>query len=393
MRLEEILSELVATPSINPMGAAWDDAICGERRVVQVLSDWLTQSGIDFRIDSIDPHHSNLVAWVNGSTTHTIWLDAHMDTVPADGMTIDPFGARIENGRLFGRGSCDVKGGLAVMLHTLQRWHAQAVEGGPTLVLSCTADEEHNTTGIRRIVEDWQAHSQSDPTRRPPTACIVAEPTGLDVVVAHRGVVRWAITTAGTACHSSDPSRGHNAIYDMAEVVQHLSAYADGLMQRPAHPRCGRPTLSVGRIEGGESINVVPDQCRIEVERRVVPGEAAECVREEIVDYLDRHCEVPLRHHEPWLTSHPLNDDNNEWLADPLRGSAERVHGGSRCVGVPYGTHASRTAAVGVPSVVFGPGHIAQAHTVDEWIELTQLESAAESMFTFLTDHASWLPA
>ena len=222
------------------------------------------------------------------------------------------------------------------------------------------------------------------PTAGPTDLAIVAEPTGLDIVVAHRGATRWKLSTAGRACHSSRPHEGVNAIYRMAKVVGLLEEYAAWLPgSRPPHPLCGPATLSVGRIEGGSSVNIVPDSCTIEVDRRVIPGEDRLAVIEELKEYLRSRLDFEVTHAAPYCASPPLGDDLNGKLAQELMQVITTVVGLKTAMGVPYGTHASRFARAGVPAVVFGPGDIAQAHTKDEWIEIAQLDQAAEIYYQF----------
>ena len=244
--------------------------------------------------------------------------------------------------------------------------------------MSCTCDEEATTTGIWSLIERWQAGELKLLQQRPDSA-IVAEPTMLDVVVAHKGVMRLRIRTSGIACHSSDPSQGLNAIYRMARVVRVLEDYAAELAGiGESHPLVGGPTLSVGRIMGGASVNIVPDSCSIEVDRRLIPGETWESALSELKEFVTRRVDFDVEFEAPWLTSQPLSDADNGPLSRSLLDHIKDVAGPRHAIGVPFGTHASRTCAVGVPSVVFGPGSIAQAHTKDEFIEIEQLQMAAE---------------
>jgi acetylornithine deacetylase/succinyl-diaminopimelate desuccinylase-like protein len=251
-----------------------------------------------------------------------------------------------------------------------------------------------------------------------PDAVVVSEPTELDVVVTHKGVVRWRCRTRGRAAHSSQPQTGHNAIYDMARVVAALERYANEVV--PAlgeHPLLGRPSLSVGLIAGGISVNVVPDHCVIEIDRRTLPGEAVKkwdwlraetakplenqpsrrCLSQsshslgedewtawqQAMEYVARELppHVRLEHDEPHQAVPALPPDGNQQLAERVSRAARAAGGPGRSIGVPYGTDAPAFASAGIPTVVFGPGSIAQAHTVDEWIEVDQLEAAAESYY------------
>ena len=149
------------------------------------------------------------------------------------------------------------------------------------------------------------------------------------------------------------------------------------------HPLCGSATLSVGRIEGGMSVNTVPDWCTIEIDRRVIPGEDGHAVIEPLSHYLSSRLDFDVEMLPPWLVGLPLADDDNHEWADRLMTHIEAVAGPHRKTGEPYGTHASRTAAAGVPSVVFGPGSVQQAHTKDEWICTDQLRQTAEVYYRF----------
>lgn len=381
-----LLKDLVAIPSVNPMGRDVSGPEFFETRVTEFLADYLEGLGVPFEQIEIAPGRSNLIARLDSpKSARTILLDAHQDTVPVDGMTIDPFDPVEREGRIYGRGSCDVKGGMAAMLWAFSRLVLERPGDLPNIVLSLTCDEESTSIGINHLTQSWTAAA---PVYRlcpsQPDVAIVAEPTSLDLVVAHRGATRWKLRTSGRACHSSRPHEGINAIYRMAKVVQCLDDYAEWLPgSRAAHPLCGPATLSVGRIEGGSSVNVVPDACAIEVDRRVIPGEDRFSVIDEVANYLRERLDFDVTHDPPYCASPPLGDDANGSLAQQLMQSITAIVGERQIVGVPYGTHASRFAKAGVPSVVLGPGDIAQAHTKDEWIEAIQVEQAAEIYYHF----------
>jgi succinyl-diaminopimelate desuccinylase len=376
--VSDILCELIAIPSVNPMGRD----VTGDIYYEGGVSDWLVaffqaMGAPCERIQVVSGRDNVIARYDSPGADLTLLLDVHQDTVPVEGMTIPPFDPRVADGRITGRGACDVKGGMAAMLAAFRRLFEERPAGAANVVLSCTVDEEATTLGITDLVKLWrQSSGRSQLLTAPPDGAIVAEPTGLDVVVAHRGVSRFKIHTGGRACHSSDPTQGINAIYRMARVVSCLEEYARDLTASATpHPLCGAPTLSVGRIEGGVSVNVVPDACHIEVDRRVIPGEDRAAVTTAVRQFLQTRLDFEFTIDSPWLESGPLGDADNGWLADAL---LSHVGGAHQKVGVPYGTHASRTAAAGVPSVVFGPGSIAQAHTKDEFIAIDQLEQAAE---------------
>jgi succinyl-diaminopimelate desuccinylase len=382
--VEDILCRLIAIPSVNPMGRDVDPGIAFEHRMTDWLERFFQSLGVDYERWDVAPGRANIIARYNApSSSTTILLDAHQDTVPVDGMTIPPFEPVIRDGRITGRGSADVKGGMAAMLFAFRRLVCERPNGSSNVVLSCTCDEEATTIGIRSLVARWQSGELKLLPKRPDFA-IIAEPTSLDVVVAHKGVLRLRIATTGIACHSSDPSQGVSAIYRMARVVRVLEDYATELAGiGESHPLVGVPTLSVGRITGGTSVNIVPDSCSIEVDRRLIPGETWEAAVAELKEFVSRRVNFDVDFEPPWLTSQPLSDAENEALAQSLLGHIEPVAGRHHAVGVPFGTHASRTCAAGVPSVVFGPGSIARAHTKDEFVEIDELPMASEILFRF----------
>jgi acetylornithine deacetylase len=172
----------------------------------------------------------------------------------------------------------------------------------------------------------------------------------------------------------------------MARVLQVLESYAREIVSHLAtHPLCGQPTLSVGLISGGISVNTVPDRCTIEVDRRVLPGEKPEDAYQHAIDYLSNvvPAGTPVTHDAPFLQTHGLADDNNHTFGEQL-GEAIRTAGGQgELIGVPFGTNAPHYARTGCPTVVFGPGSIDQAHTADEWLEIEQLQAASEILFEF----------
>jgi acetylornithine deacetylase len=178
---------------------------------------------------------------------------------------------------------------------------------------------------------------------------------------------------------------GDNALYKMARVLSALEAYHREAAPRvPPHRLCGPATLSVGTIRGGLSVNTVPDECVIEIDRRLLPGEDPTTVYRGIIDFVaTRVGDCAPVHDEPFMNSLPLADDHNGPLAQRLATAARSVTGSSDLIGVPFGTDASTIAQAGIPSVVFGPGSIDQAHTCDEWLDLRQLELASEILYRF----------
>jgi acetylornithine deacetylase len=383
------LAELVSIPSVNPMGKATAGAVPFESRLTGRLELWFREFGLAFQRQTIEPNRDNIIARLDGAPgAPVILFDAHQDTVPVDGMTIDPFAASIRDSRLYGRGACDIKGGMSAMLATLSRLAAEPQVSRPTLLMSCTINEEHGFTGAYGLCKLWATGGRSIFPRKPDYA-VVAEPTELDVVIAHKGMVRWQCRTKGRAAHSSMPHLGDNAIFRMGRVLAVLEQYQRDVGQLGGHPLCGQPTLSVGTIQGGISVNTVPDSCTIEIDRRILPDDDPARERQHVIDYIDAALANPggIEHLPPIMQSRGLSEAKNGALADRLAAAAGDVRGSVRKIGVPFGTNATAFGA-DIPTVVFGPGSVAQAHTADEWIDLDQLKQASEILFRFAMRNA-----
>ncbi len=372
------------------MGADIEGPEYGEGRVTAYLEDLFGRFGIACQRQQVLSGRDNLLARLDGDKPpeqggRVLLLGVHQDTVPVGGMSIEPWTPAVRDGRLYGRGACDVKGGMAAILAVVARLAEQRPAGMPTLVIACTANEEYGFSGASRLAEVLNS-APGGIVPRKPDAAVIAEPTELNVVVAHKGVVRWRCHARGRAGHSAQPEAGDNAIYKMARALAVMESYQGRIVGTlRSHPLCGAATMSVGTIRGGVSVNTIPARCTIEIDRRLPPGEDPRTARQHLVDHLAEAAglDFALEHDPPYMEGLPLSDDDNGPLADRLADAVGEVAGGCRRVGVAYATDAAFIASAGVPTVVFGPGSIAQAHTDDEWVSLDQLEQAAESLYRF----------
>ena len=372
-----LLSDLVSIPSVNPMGRALSGPGILEGGMTAFLEGWFRELGVPCERQVVSPGRDNVLARYDAPRSRrTILFDAHQDTVPTDGMTIAPFEPEIRDDRLYGRGACDVKGGMAAMLVAFARLCRERPADSSSVVMACTVDEEFTHTGSSHLAA---AGPKAD-------LAIVAEPTGLDLVDRHKGAVRWKVRTRGIACHSSKPNLGVNAIYRMGAVLLALEEHAAVLERSRPDPVLGPPSLSVGRIDGGQSVNVVPDWCEIEVDRRMIPGEvASDCIQQVRTAIRERAGDVrDVDFLPPWVNFPPLAPHQAHSIAflETVRTAVSAATGRMPdVVGVPYGTDAGPLGARGIPCLVFGPGDIAQAHTKDEWIALEQVRAAAEAYY------------
>jgi len=378
--VEALLQRMVSFNTVN-------SAISGIPDAEVELSDYLeAQAGMmglkTQRLPVSGRSYNLLVSHRPDDAAPWLLLESHLDTVSVKGMTVDPFAGAIEGNRLYGRGACDTKGTGAAMLWALKQCIEEESAAGNIAILF-TVDEEITKTGVRTFTRD---HLPALGWR--PQGAIVGEPTRLQLIVAHNGVVRWRISTRGLAAHSSNPSEGRSAISAMVKVVDALeSSYIPALTAQ--HPLTGTARCSVNMIAGGVQINIIPEHCEIHVDRRLVPGEAPEEVLPAVQVVLDELCgrdaTLEVTQQEPDMLDHPLDPAGGEDFTGRVGAALESQGLSGRALGVGYGTDGSTLSIAGIPVVVLGPGDIAQAHTHNEWIELDDLRLGVEVYATLMT--------
>ena len=394
-RTEKLLAELIALPSVNPAFAPSDGASArqarlrqshyGEKNVADFLAAVAARARLEVEFQKVLPGRSNLIARLlpRNKIRRTILLAPHLDTVGADGTKFIP---QRKNGGLYGRGACDTKGSVAAMLSALcELVNSKSRPLETEIVFAGLIDEEHAQAGSRALV--GQASSLSplfqktrDRQDACPTLAIVGEPTRLQVVTAHKGSLWLELETRGKAAHGATPQFGKNAIHEMARIVDALETDYAAQLRKRKHPLLGTATVNVGMISGGAQPNIVPDRCIISIDRRTLPGETDAGVRREIAAFLiskNLSAKISSTKLAPAL---PL--ETNPKL--PLVRQFLRSIGQSKPAGVDYFCDAAVLAGAGIPSVVFGPGDIAQAHTADEWISLASLERGKNLLLNFL---------
>ena len=369
-KTEKLLSDLIALPSVNPAFLPAGDARAGEQRVADFLATVAAQAGLDIEFQKVFPGRSNLLARLAppGKIRQRLLLAPHLDTVPAADES--QFVPRKKNGRLAGRGACDTKGSVAAMLSALcelanSKQRPQATE----IIFAGLVDEENAQAGSRALAaQGFKAD-----------LAIVGEPTQLKVVTAHKGSLWLRLETRGKSAHGARPELGRNAVHAMARIVDTLETDYAAQLRRRRHPLLGCATVNVGMIRGGTQPNIVPDACAITIDRRMLPGETEAGVRREITALLKRK-NIPAQFTNTKLAPTSALETKTSL---PLVRQFMQSAGQTRPAGVDYFCDASVLAGAGIPSVVFGPGDIAQAHTADEWIALASLERAQEILLRF----------
>jgi acetylornithine deacetylase/succinyl-diaminopimelate desuccinylase family protein len=374
--LLELLGNLVCINSVNPN---YSDGV-PELACAEFIESYLQSAGLEVWRQEVFPLRPNVLARLPGKDrSRQIVFEAHIDTVSTQGMTIDPFDPRIENGKLYGRGSVDTKGGLAGMMFAISVLARQGVQPPCDVLFTAAIDEEFSYRGALALCaggEPRELDNLPDHLKLKAQLAVIAEPTSLNLVIASKGVLRWKIETVGKAAHSSKPHLGNNAIVAMARVIQALQEDSQELHKR-AHPLLGSPTLNIGVINGGVQVNFVPDRCVIELDRRLIPGETwqqAFAHYQELCNCLMREDSTQqIIMHPPMLTDWPLDCPADSPQVQQLSTVLTSMQLNGQPLGVPFGSDASKFAAIGIPSVIFGPGSIDQAHAAIEFVDCNQV--------------------
>ena len=368
--LVKLLSELIALPSVNPAFVEPASTLAGERLVAEFLVRTAANAGLDVQLSPVLPDRDNVIIRLTprGRIRRRIVLAPHMDTVGASGSQLKPV---LKDGRIHGRGACDTKGSVAAMLGALLDVAAGKNRPSQTeIIFTGLIDEENNQSGSRALAK---ARFKAD-------LAIVGEPTLCEVVSAHKGDLWLKLTTKGVAAHGATPSFGRNAILEMARVVQLLETdYAASLKAR-THPLLGSPTINVGSIKGGRQPNIVPDLCETSADRRTLPGETRTTVRRELAALFKKHGLAVTVADTKGAPCLPMETSGKLPLVQLFLKAAQR----KQSLGVHYFCDASVFSNAGTPSIVFGPGDIAQAHTADEWVAVSELERARAVLVKFL---------
>lgn len=364
-RVDELLRNLIAIPSVSPEGDPGTDQT-GEICMVEYLEKQMLACGAQTQVQEARPGRPNLIASFkpSGKILRRIAFAPHLDTVSVAGMTIPPFGGEVRDGRIYGRGACDTKGpaaaALAAMLMLAEAGELPAKH--TEWIFLGLAGEEDGSFGAQALCESGFVAD----------LVIALEPTGNRVVTAHKGALWLKLKTTGRSAHGSAPQRGENAVYKMARAVSVLENLAIDFAEKKHHA-LGGASLNVGRIMGGSRINTVPDVCEVLVDIRthsVFTGvEALAAVRRAVPS--DTQIEV-LR------DASPLEADPGSLLVKVLLEQS----GGQSCA--DWFSDASVFAEYGIPAVVFGPGSINQAHTADEWIQMSALSAGCEILKRFI---------
>ncbi len=364
---EELVVQLVRIPSENPPGE--------EEEIAEFISEKLRDVGLNVEKQYCEPKRPNIVAHLKGEMQKPVLMfNGHMDTVPVgDGglWSVDPLAGILKEGKVYGRGAADMKGGLAAMILAAKAIKDSGFSLKGNLILAMVVDEEISGLGTRDLLDKGY---RAD-------AAIAGECTDLKVHNAHKGIINLEISVFGRSAHAGMPSEGVNAIYKMSKICLALERYQEDLRKR-SDPKQDWPTISVGTIQGGIKTNVIPNLCKITVDRRLLLGENADKAKGEIESIMSRMAEEDadlkfscktILHAEPSVVS------ENEEIMTLIGNAMREMNLEAKATTFPA-TSDMRFLVnqAKIPTVIFGPGSLNLAHVEDEYVEVSQVVDAAK---------------
>ena len=363
-----LLRDLIAIDSVNPTLVPGAN---GEAVIAAAIAEHMRMLGLEVTIQDVAPGRPNVIGVLNGDHPGpSLMLCGHVDTVGVEGMRA-PFDPLERDGRLFGRGSQDMKGGVAAMIDAAR----VAAERGFTagrLIVAAVVDEEYASLGADALVTAWDADM-----------AVVTEPTDLQIGVGHKGFAWIDVVTRGRAAHGSRPADGRDAIMRMGRVLGRLESLDRDIQARPPHPVMGTGSLHASLINGGRELSSYPDRCELQFERRTIAGETGEGANVEIQEILEAlRAEDPEFEAEARLTfarppyelaaGHPLPAA----LAAAVSAAASRQ---SQTVGMSFWTDAAILGRAGIPTVLFGPGG-AGLHSTEEYVNVDDVIACRDAL-------------
>lgn len=349
-------------------------ALCNERFLAERLGKILAAEGFDIKIVGCSKDSASLIASYGIDNGMKIALTGHIDVVDVtENWDSNPFEAIEKDGRIYGRGAADMKGGVAAMMAAAINVVRSSHEFNGKLVLNFVADEEATSRGTLSCLKEKELQGID--------YAIIGEPTGLDICIAHLGTARFKITIKGKSAHSSKPSRGINAISKAAKVIQAIDKYHEEL-RKTKHEILGNPSACVTIVNGGSKDNIIPDSCELLMDRRMIIGETSQSVTEEIQSILDAIVENDGEF--TYELKQYINLEACEVTKrDEITKICEKIYEDTfleKAVVCEFGATCEQKlfADMGIPAIIIGPGNLAQAHIDNEYVEIGQIEQAVK---------------
>jgi len=375
--LLSLLQDLIQIDSVNP---SLSSKGTGEAVIARYIRDYLNNLGLEVRFQEIEKNRVNVVGILKGSGGGpSLMLNGHTDTVSADNMEIDPFAAEEKDGKIYGRGALDMKSGVAALIMAVQSIIEAGIKLKGDVILTLVADEEYASIGTETVVDEYTAD-----------AAIICEPTGLDIVIAHKGFAWTKIEIFGHAAHGSLPHRGIDAIVKAGKVLAAIEELGKTHLKQKTHPLLGSPSIHASLIAGGTELSTYPDYCKIELERRNLPAEDRKLVTEEIQGLLQNiqlqddqfKADFDVFFFRPAFEISP-----DQPIVQTVSRAFESIcHRAPKFEGMWAWLDSAILAQAGIPTVIFGPsgdGAHAVVENVDVQSVITSTQVLVQSIIDF----------
>lgn len=358
--LTKLTQEMIQINSINP--SLTPDGK-GEAEIGAYVAENLRELGLNVTTSEIAPGRVNVVGVLKGSGGgRSLLLNAHLDTVGVEGMTIDPFGGELQDGRMYGRGSQDMKSSLAAMIAAAKAIVDAGIRLHGDLLITAVADEEHSSIGTEALVKEFKADG-----------AIVTEPTDMHLCRAHRGFIWFEVETIGRAAHGSRYAEGIDANMRMGRFLAELEKLEQELLQREGHELVGPPSLHAALIQGGTEISKYAERCKLTIERRIVPGETVEGTQAELQEIIDRLAEGDSSFKatvQATFWREPFEVPSDAEIIQVMdKILDERLGHHPEHIGQTFWTDAALIAEAGMETVLLGPKGYG-LHSAEEWVEM-----------------------
>ena len=374
-----LLSRMIEIESINPSLSQNGN---GENRLARFLGEYMESFGLNVHYQEIAAGRTNVIGTLKGiGGGKSLMFNGHLDTVGVEGMQISPFEPAFEDGKLYGRGSMDMKSGVAAQIIATRQLKESGKQLAGDVIVACVADEEYLSIGTEALIKEFSAD-----------AAVVTEPTNLEIMIAHKGFVWIKVQVEGKAAHGSRPEEGIDAIMKAGHVLHALDQWNSTKLSQQQHPLLGRASLHASIISGGTEISIYPAQCTIELERRTLPGENLSSVSQEIETVLtslkekDKQLQTSF---ECYFERKPLETPPEAPIVKILgKHYADILNKPVKHKGIAFWTDAALLAEAGIPTVVFGPTGEG-LHSAVEYVEFESVVQTAEILNRLALDFCS----
>ena len=377
--LLEILQGMVKIDSVNPSIGKGGK---GEFKIARYIGVCLAEKGLEVIFQEIKPNRANVIGILKGGDNgKSLMINGHTDTVGVDGMDIKPLNPRYENGKVYGRGSLDMKSGLSAMIIAAKAIVRSGVKLKGDVIFAFVADEEYKSIGTETLAKKYSAD-----------AAIVCEPTNLEIGIAHKGFAWTKVEVFGKAAHGSRPDEGIDAIVKGGKVLSEVDNLANNILPQKKHPLLGSPSIHASLISGGTELSTYPDYCKIELERRTIPGEDYQTVADETEGLINKISSKDGQfkaNFEVFFHRPPLEVSKDELIVKALEKAYNSVlKKEPKLTGLSYWTDAAILTQAGIPTVIFGPGGEG-LHAAVEYVDFDSVVATAKVLAEVIVEFCS----